>query len=96
MKIKKRSPVFTRDCDSLQIVKNNKIPEKMGRWCLCILFSDFSDFKRCLYDKTHQNSDFFEETFLKIARFARLGSEIRPFIMFFVMFWQCCRKLTSS
>ena len=37
-------------------------------------FSDFSDFKRCLYDKTHQNSDCFEETLLKIARFARVDS----------------------
>ena len=32
---------------------------------------DLSDFRRFLYDKTHQNSDFFEETLLKIARFAR-------------------------
>ena len=39
-------------------------------------FFDFSDFARFLYDKTHQNSDFFEGTVLKIARFARLDPEI--------------------
>ena len=32
---------------------------------------DLSNFQRFLYDKTHHNSDFFEETVPKIARFTR-------------------------
>ena len=46
---------------------------------LMIHDSDLSDFQRFLYDKTHQISDFFEETLLKIARFARLDLEMRHF-----------------
>ena len=43
-------------------------------------FSDLSDFTRFLYDKLHQNSDFFEETLLKkTTRFARLDLEMRHF-----------------
>ena len=42
-------------------------------------FSDLSDFTRFLYVKLHQKSDFFEETLLKIARFARLDLEMRHF-----------------
>ena len=38
---------------------------------LMIHVYDLSDFQRFPYDKTHQISDFFEDTFLKIARFAR-------------------------
>ena len=40
------------------------------------LFPDFPDFERFLYDKSRQTSDFFEETPLKIPRFARLDPKI--------------------
>ena len=51
-------------------VKNNKIPEKWLDGVNVTIFR-FFNFRRFLYDKTYQNSDFFEETLLKIARFAR-------------------------
>ena len=38
--------------------------------------SDFPDFERFLYDKSRKTSDFFEQTCLKIARFARLGYKL--------------------
>ena len=45
---------------------------------------DLSDFRRFLYDKTHQNPDFFEETLLKIARFARFFGVIFNHCVLFV------------
>ena len=45
-------------------------------------FFDLSDFQRFLYDKTHQISDFFQNTLFKIARFARLDLKMRHFRRF--------------
>ena len=42
-------------------------------------FSDLSDFQRFLYDKTHQISDFFEETLPKMARFLQIKSTLVTF-----------------
>ena len=40
-------------------------------------FSDFSDFQRFLYDKTHQISDFFEETLFKMVNADFFGMKIQ-------------------
>ena len=40
---------------------------------------DFTDFERFLYGESWNTSDFFEQTYLKIARFARLNPEMRLF-----------------
>ena len=45
-------------------------------------FFDFSDFTRFLYDKIHQNFDFFEETLLELFSFACLDPEMRHFELF--------------
>ena len=64
--------------------------------------SDLSDFQRFLYDKTHQISDFFEETLLKIARFIRLYQVKRHFSNVFQPLWvvgfndAVCRCAISS
>ena len=53
---------------------SNDLLQKCEKWLdgVFVTFFRFFNFRRFLYDKTLQNSDFFEETLLKIARFAEM------------------------
>ena len=50
----------------------------MVRWRLRNMFSIFADFHRFSYYERFQNSDLFEETLIKIARFARKCCKMQP------------------